>query len=90
MLKVPVGDKEETLYVVRSVIVHDGHSEHHGHYYTYIPDPSSVDSRGYPQQWVKASDSSVHVVPSWSRVRDDIAIQGVMYIYDKVEPSGML
>ena len=84
LLNVPVGTQGSEFYVLRSVVVHSGGSRQSGHYYTYIPDPSEVDCHGNPVRWVVASDSSPKQVCSWKHVKEDIATQGVMAIYDKL------
>jgi hypothetical protein len=90
-LSVPVeGEQDSVQYELKSVVVHNGGSKGSGHYYTYIPDPTVIDETGYPTRWIKASDSSPKEVLPWSRVAQDIATQGVLFMYDKIEqePGG--
>lgn len=84
LLTVPVGESGSEVYALRSVMIHDGERKQGGHYYAYIPDPSELDSDEHPLRWIRASDSEPKEVLSWDQVRDDIAIQGVMFIYDKL------
>jgi ubiquitin C-terminal hydrolase len=72
------------MYVLRSVTVHRGKTLDAGHYYTYMPDPSSVDAQGNPTLWVKASDDAYKEILPWEKVKDDIETQGTIVIYDRV------
>jgi hypothetical protein len=85
-LPLPVeGEEKAALYELKSVAVHGGETKGGGHYYTYIPDPTSIDdATGTPARWIKASDSSPKEVCSWEEVASDIATQGVFFVYDKV------
>ena len=84
-LLIPVeGEEKPAQYELKSVAVHGGATKGGGHYYTYIPDPASVDDSGTPMRWIMASDSSPKKVCSWEQVASDIATQGVFFAYDKI------
>ena len=84
-LSVPVENEgAPAQYELKSVAVHRGSSKGGGHYYTYIPDPTSIDASGNPMRWVVASDASLKSVCSWEQVSSDIATQGVFFVYDKI------
>ena len=85
LMRVPTGEQKPTLYVLRSVVVHDGDKIQGGHYYTYIPDITVMNDQGIPSQWVQVSDDHPREVRTWDQVRDDMAVNGVLYLYDRVE-----
>ena len=86
-LSVPVKDDGTALYELKSVAVHSGLTKQVGHYYTYIPDPSTVDpTLGYPSRWIKASDSQPKEVVDWeTTVAQDISTNGVFFMYDRID-----
>ena len=84
-LTVPVKGGRPAEYELKSVVVHSGFSSNEGHYFTYIPDPSSPkDEGGYPTVWVKANDDAPKTTVSWSAIKDEVLRNGVVFMYDAV------
>jgi hypothetical protein len=85
-LSVPVKGGGTALYELKSVAVHSGATKQSGHYYTYLPDPSTVDpALGYPTRWIKASDSQEKRAVDWStEAAQDISTNGVFFMYDRI------
>ena len=69
-------------YILRSVVAHVGEDIGHGHYVTYIPDPSREGPSGIPERWVKASDNNTKEVCSWEDAGDEISQNCYVLMYD--------
>jgi ubiquitin C-terminal hydrolase len=93
-LTVPVQNSEgnklqDVTYVMKAVVVHKGKNFTFGHYYTFIPDPSSKKrTDGMPERWTKHNDETVSQVSANNLDNEILNMKknGYVYIYDRVDP----
>lgn len=80
--------KPDEMYVLRSVVIHSGSTLRSGHYYSYIPDRSSLQADGRLfSRWTEHNDEWIRQ-RRWSDIQEDMEQNGYLVFYERLPFNG--